>query len=93
MSPGTSDMFKHALPSHPIRPGTCIIFPSFLPHFVIPTRPLLSAPGTEQQQQQLRVSAAFNFGACEPVCVQMWEQEDRDRPVRIYLEAEPVYGV
>ena len=89
-------------------PGTCIIFPSFLPHFVIPTtssatqlnpvRSDLSPVGAQPQHQSpMRLSAAFNFGHCEPVSVQMWEQQrgrdEDDSYVRVFLEAEKVYGV
>ena len=52
-------------------PGTCIVFPSFIPHLVFPTAsmadPGLAVPVTNAPKARLRASVAFNFGACDPV--------------------------
>jgi hypothetical protein len=50
-------------------PGTIVVFPSFLPHFVLPCPPsshqMTAASGNDVTS--LRLSVAANFGACEPV--------------------------
>eukprot|EP00316_Scyphosphaera_apsteinii_P020853 CAMPEP_0119317462 /NCGR_PEP_ID=MMETSP1333-20130426/43205_1 /TAXON_ID=418940 /ORGANISM="Scyphosphaera apsteinii, Strain RCC1455" /LENGTH=351 /DNA_ID=CAMNT_0007323399 /DNA_START=188 /DNA_END=1243 /DNA_ORIENTATION=- len=56
-------------------PGTCVVFPSFVPHFVFPT-------GTDQSTQ--RLSIAFNFGAREPVVAHLLLLGDSR--VRVILE-------
>lgn len=59
-------------------PGTCIIFPSFLPHFVLPLDAAptagMNAPegAGAELVKPLRLSVAFNFGACEPVLLHLW---------------------
>ena len=45
-------------------PGTCVVFPSFIPHFVIPAAVIA---GTVVGSAHIRQSVAFNFGACDPV--------------------------
>eukprot|EP00967_Tisochrysis_lutea_P039817 scaffold47752_cov39-Tisochrysis_lutea.AAC.1 len=63
--------------------GTCVIFPSFLPHSVIPTR---TSPSSASQSidgiGSLRVSMAFNFGLCEPVLVQLLVHPEDDTNFR-----------
>mmetsp|Transcript_41186 Transcript_41186/g.68496 ORF Transcript_41186/g.68496 Transcript_41186/m.68496 type:complete len:326 (-) Transcript_41186:48-1025(-) len=60
-------------------PNTCLVFPSFLPHFVLPTpeiseteicrhpngRATLTTDGAVHETGSLRVSIAFNFGECD----------------------------
>ena len=79
-------------------PGTFVVFPSFLPHFVLPTVATESAVASEEQhahqrsaqQKPLRLSVAFNFGACDPVDVTMYEQAGK---VKVFLEAVEVMGI
>ena len=58
-------------------PGTCIIFPSFIPHFVFPM------PDNTPPKAQ-RLSIAFNFGHCEPVVAHL---RTSGAGVRLMLEA------
>jgi hypothetical protein len=45
-------------------PGCCVVFPSFVPHFVTPTPPSpAAADDGEARRRPTRVSVAFNFGA------------------------------
>lgn len=62
-------------------PGTCVVFPSFLPHFVLPiaidaTRATPTVESSDGRGTELarstRLSVAFNFGASEPVLLQLW---------------------
>lgn len=88
-------------------PGTCVIFPSFIPHFVIPiAQPTLSpvaqlhpasGAGAEASSRRLRISIAFNFGACEPVLTQLFVQGggggDAPETLRVRLVLETVRGI
>jgi len=79
-------------------PGTCIVFPSFVPHFVLPTPAAREAAAEatpeaaaetaveaeESGEVPLRVSLAFNFGSTEPVMAQVFTLGKR---VRLVLEA------
>eukprot|EP01052_Picozoa_sp_SAG31_P042527 SAG31_NODE_6780_length_1891_cov_1.550223_1_plen_387_part_00 len=79
-------------------PGTFVVFPSFLPHFVMPTAPKVASPQTHDANHEaacsqcsdtlLRLSVAFNFGACEPVDLTMYEQDGK---VKIFFEIHSVY--
>ena len=80
-------------------PGSCVVFPGFLPHFVIPTaRARSSSSSSSEASAAVRLSAAFNFGSCEPVSATMWVQQDDSEGgggpyVKVFLEAEPVFGI
>jgi hypothetical protein len=59
----SSNVLDEEHPQHPLlymavdpKPGTCLIFPSFVPHFVLPCDAHDDGPGEHQ-----RVSVAFNF--------------------------------
>ena len=47
-------------------PGTCVVFPAFLPHFVVPAGAQRQS-ATDQESGEPRVSIALNFGACDPI--------------------------
>jgi hypothetical protein len=63
------------MPLRPI-PGTCVIFPSFIPHFVIPFPQ--STAGADAPPPKPRISIAFSFGACEPLLIQLFVQDGDD---------------
>ena len=68
-------------------PGTCVVFPSFVPHLVLPT-PAVEATAAAP----LRLSLAFNFGSCDPVMAHVLVLADRDGAVRVKLVLEMVDG-
>ena len=71
-------------------PGTCVVFPSFVPHLVLPT------PAAEVLEvaapPPLRLSLAFNFGSCDPVMAHVLVLSGRDGAVRVKLVLEIVEG-
>lgn len=66
------------------KPGTLVIFPSFVPHFVVPT-----------EHVEKRVSVAFNFGPCDSVnCNVLDEETDGgEKRYRVFLEPTLVVGL
>ncbi len=67
-------------------PGTAVVFPGFLPHFVLPIDPASSTA----ENRPLRISCAFNFGERDPVLVHMLVRaaQDGESYVKVYLEIE-----
>ena len=68
-------------------PGTAVIFPSFLPHFVLPAPPPRAGAAPEDEA---RVSVAFNFGATDPVVAHCFTLGGR---VKLALETVPTFGL
>ena len=68
-------------------PGTAIVFPSFLPHFVLPAPPPRAGAAPEDEA---RVSVAFNFGATDPVVAHCFTLGGR---VKLALETVPTFGL
>lgn len=90
-------------------PGTCVVFPSFVPHFVLPTAPARPGGGDEGcgsgnsdgggggggggEAPALRLSVAFNFGACDPVVAHAFVQPGRHGArVKLVLETVDLFG-
>jgi len=80
-------------PSTPVRyllidptPCTCVVFPSFIPHFVLPT------PAAASPHDTRRLSLAFNFGFCDPVLAHVHVLPGVKR-VKLFLEPTSVYGL
>lgn len=74
-------------------PGTAVVFPGFLPHFVLP---MLGIERTKHDSSVHRISCAFNFGERDPVLVHMFVQPGpQGEPyVKVFLEVEEdVYGM
>ena len=65
-------------------PGTLVVFPSFVPHFVLPT-PVATEPCTARP---LRLSIAMNFGACDPVLAHVLVVPSRTGTPRVKLALE-----
>ena len=65
-------------------PGTLVVFPSFVPHFVLPT-PVAAEPCTARP---LRLSIAMNFGACDPVLAHVLVVPSRTGTPRVKLALE-----
>ena len=76
-------------------PGTIVIFPAFLPHFVLPQQAQAAEPAADMAiERPLRMSIALNFGASDPIIMQWYVGRDADGPcVRVFLEVEEVYGI
>ena len=77
-------------------PGTCVVFPSFVPHFVIPTGPPPpdGTPAVAEGAPPRRLSVAFNFGSCEPVLAQVVVLPGCGGPrVKLVLETVAIYGL
>ena len=83
------------------RPGTCVVFPSFVPHFVLPTPPARpddaggddGGGGGREAPAALRLSVAFNFGACDPVVAHAFVQPGRHGArVKLVLETVDLFG-
>ena len=58
-------------------PGACVVFPSFVPHLVLPTPAVEAAAAAP-----LRLSLAFNFGSCDPVMAHVLVLPGSDGAVR-----------
>ena len=71
-------------------PGTCVVFPGFLPHFVLPVLDFASSTTEDCPRAPLRISCAFNFGERDPVLVHMLVRATRDGEsyVKVFLEVE-----
>jgi hypothetical protein len=74
-------------------PGTCVVFPGFLPHFVLPMSASTSDANhasTDTGAAPLRMSIALNFGETDPVLVHMVVRTapDGEAYVKIFLEIE-----
>ena len=54
-------------------PGSCVVFNGSVPHFVLPSPESAGQAGVEGEGT-LRISAAFNFGACDPVLTHCYVQ-------------------
>ena len=77
-------------------PGTAVVFPGFLPHFVLPVLDSASSTTENCVSVPLRISCAFNFGERDPVLVHMLVRAARDGEsyVKVFLEIdEDVCGV
>lgn len=86
-------------------PGTCVVFPSFVPHCVLPAQlgPEAAPPpagaageGVKSDSAPLRLSIAFNFGASDPVLAQAlvlpcWG--GGTARVKLILETTPIWGI
>ena len=68
-------------------PGACVVFPSFVPHLVLPTPAVEAAAAAP-----LRLSLAFNFGSCDPVMAHVLVLPGSDGAVRVKLVLETVQG-
>ena len=82
---GLDPALEHACLLIDPTPGTCVVFPSFVPHLVLPT-PAVGAAAAAP----LRLSLAFNFGACDPVMAHVLVLSGRDGTVRVKLVLEIV---
>ena len=76
---------KHACLLLDPTPGTCVVFPSFVPHLVLPTPAVEAAAAAP-----LRLSLAFNFGACDPVMAHLLVLSGMGGTVRVKLVLELV---